>query len=281
MANLTVLDGSSFFVSDAAGDVDPTTALGPDVMGLFHSDVRHLAGWELLINGQRMRVLTSRPNDYYSARVFGALAAGQQEPAIAVRRERIVADGVHEDVWLTNNSSEPVTVRLEMRFGADFADLLSVKDGRPMRGRTGVDVDGKRVTLRCRNRDYERATTITFDVPGDLSEDRMCWDLTIGPRQEWTTCIDIGVVVDGKEVNLRTGHGGMGSVPRTRRCRSTPRSRRARCARSPNCRRPSTTTSATPNPARFSTRCAAASPATSARRRTRRTTAATTRPRCS
>ncbi len=213
MASLTVLDGSSFFISDAAGDVDPVTANGPDVLGLFHSDVRHLAGWELLINGQRMRVLTSRPNDYYSARVFGALATGTGDPSIAVRRERIVADGVHEDLWLTNNSSEPTTVRLELRFGADFSDLLAVKRGEPMRGRTSVVVDGsRRVTLRYQNRGYERATMIVFDEPGDLREDRMCWNLTIGARQQWTTCIDIGVIVDGTEVTMRTGHGGMGLV---------------------------------------------------------------------
>ncbi|GIH18011.1 amylo-alpha-1,6-glucosidase [Rugosimonospora africana] len=212
MANLTVLDGSSFFVSDAAGDVDITEAMSSNVMGLFHSDVRHLAVWSLLIDGQPMRVLTSRPNDYYSARMFGALAAGRHDPSIAVRRERIVADGVHEDLWVSNNSGEPVTVCVELRFGADFADLLAVKRGESMRGRTSVEVDGPRVTLRYQNQAYERLTTIRFGEPGELHEDLMRWNLTIAPREEWTTCIDIGVVVDGKEVSIRTEHGGMGTV---------------------------------------------------------------------
>ncbi|HEY2675052.1 MAG TPA: glycogen debranching N-terminal domain-containing protein [Rugosimonospora sp.] len=211
--DLIVLDGSSFFVSDAAGDVDIADATDSGVKGLFHSDVRHLAGWSLLINGQPMRVLTSRPSDYYSARVFGALAAGAHNPAIAIQRERIVADGVHEDIWVENNSGEPAAVTVELRFGADFADLLAVKNGRSMGGRTRVEVNGEnQVTLAYENQGYRRATTIMFEVPGALAEDLMRWELSLGPREKWQTCIDIAVVIEDREVGMRAGHGGMGSV---------------------------------------------------------------------
>ncbi len=37
--NLTVLDGNTFFVSDAAGDVEP----GSDANGFFHADMRQLS----------------------------------------------------------------------------------------------------------------------------------------------------------------------------------------------------------------------------------------------
>jgi hypothetical protein len=48
---LVVLDGSTFFVSKPSGDLDAA----PDaevVEDLFHSDVRHLARWSLLVNAQ-------------------------------------------------------------------------------------------------------------------------------------------------------------------------------------------------------------------------------------
>jgi len=45
---LTVLDGNTFFVSDAAGDVEP----GEDANGFFHADMRQLSTWRLLLNGQ-------------------------------------------------------------------------------------------------------------------------------------------------------------------------------------------------------------------------------------
>jgi hypothetical protein len=44
------------------------------VEGLFHSDVRHLAGWSLLIDGRPIKVLTTRSVDYYPARVVGTPA---------------------------------------------------------------------------------------------------------------------------------------------------------------------------------------------------------------
>ena len=56
---LTVLDGSSFFVSDPAGDVEP----GPEANGYFFSDMRHLSMWRLLINGEPSRGLSSRVVD--------------------------------------------------------------------------------------------------------------------------------------------------------------------------------------------------------------------------
>jgi glycogen debranching enzyme len=210
--NLIVLDGSSFFVSDQAGDVEADGGPGREVRGLFHSDVRHLTHWSLQVNGRPMRVLTSRTADYYSARVFGALGVESPDPSIGIRRERIVADGVHEDIWVYNHSGEPVTVEVRLAFGADFADLLEVKRGNGVRGTVRASVDGSEVTLSYENRGYHRATQISFEEPGRLTEDAMCWHLSLAPREEWHSCIDITVVIDSTLVRMRAGHGGMGRL---------------------------------------------------------------------
>jgi glycogen debranching enzyme len=208
--DLIVLDGSSFFVSDPAGDVEPDGEDGDAVqrvLGLFHSDVRHLDRWSLLFDDQPMRVLTSRTADYYSARVFGT---GDQDSSIAIRRERIVADGVHEDIWVDNNSSQPVTVTVRLMFNADFADLLDVKSGNPMRGKIRAKVEDNDATLSYVNHGYQRGTRISFEAPGRLTRDEMCWELSLGPREGWHSCIDILVVIDHTAVEMRAGHGGMG-----------------------------------------------------------------------
>jgi len=70
--DLVVLDGSTFFVSDQAGDVR-----GEGTSGLFFQDVRHLSSLSVSIDGAPLRVLTSRVVDYYSARVFGTLATAR------------------------------------------------------------------------------------------------------------------------------------------------------------------------------------------------------------
>src|SRR5260370_13219383 len=108
--SLVVLDGSTFFVSDPNGNVDP----GQEASGFFFRDTRHLSTWRLLLNGRPMRLLTVRTPDYYSAQIFGTLGTARVglNPTILVRRDRFVSDGVHEDVVLDNNSHSDQKIRL-------------------------------------------------------------------------------------------------------------------------------------------------------------------------
>jgi glycogen debranching enzyme len=206
---LVVLDGSTFFVSDPAGDV--ATRPGTDrVAGLFHSDVRHLAHWSLLVDGQPIEVLSSRNVDYYSARVVGTPAG--QGPAVTVRRERVVADGVHEDIWVDNHTATCLDIVLRLEFGSDFADLLAIKFQRATHGTTAVEVGDRRVSLHYASGAYRRATRIDFDQPGTLGRDAMCWQLRLGPRTGWQTCIDVRVTAETGPVAMRIGHGGIGQL---------------------------------------------------------------------
>jgi glycogen debranching enzyme len=130
--DLTVLDGNTFFISDAAGDVAP----GELPNGFFHADMRHLSKWRLLVNGQPTHVLTSRTVDYYSAAIFATLASVSvgENPPVSVRRDRFIARGVHEDLLVQNHSDQSQTVMIEVEYGSDFADLFEVKDRIPKRG---------------------------------------------------------------------------------------------------------------------------------------------------
>ena len=120
--NLTVLDGNTFFVSDAAGDVEP----GNDANGFFHADMRQLSTWRLLVNGQPVHVLTSRTVDYYSASVFATLASvsvGEKPDTDASADYARIADKVLStrfcgtikvtmwrdgEVWVHNHNGERV-----------------------------------------------------------------------------------------------------------------------------------------------------------------------------
>ena len=61
---LTILEGSTFCVSDELGDISEPT------MGLFAHDTRFLSRWILTINGARPLQLSSRKVEYYSAAFF-------------------------------------------------------------------------------------------------------------------------------------------------------------------------------------------------------------------
>ncbi len=91
-AELTVLDGSTYFLSAPSGDVEAVQA-----EGFFHADMRHLSLWRVLVDGEPLRILTSRCIDYYSARIVGVPVDEPSEgPTLSIRRDRFVADGLHE-----------------------------------------------------------------------------------------------------------------------------------------------------------------------------------------
>lgn len=209
MTDLVVLDGSSFFVSDARGDSDGSAATG-----FFHNDMRHLAEWRLLVDGEPVRVLTSRTIDYYSARVFGTLpsAAVGRNPAISVQRDRIVSDGVHEDVAVENHSDEARQVLVELHFGSDFADLFEVKEGIGKPSRVRCEVRDREITLTYRRDGFERGTHLRFDTEGAFEPGRARFDVVLGPRERWELCVDVYCTVDGEQRGPRAGHGGFGRL---------------------------------------------------------------------
>jgi len=68
--------------------------------------MRHLCTWQLLVEGEPIRVLTSRTVDNYSATIFGTLGSARvgENPPISIRRDRFIAGGVHEDLTIENHS---------------------------------------------------------------------------------------------------------------------------------------------------------------------------------
>jgi len=207
--DLTVLDGNTFFVSDAAGDVEP----GELPNGFFHADMRHLSKWRLLVNGRPTHVLTSRTVDYYSAAIFATLASVSvgENPPVSIRRDRFVARGVHEDVIVQNHSDRPQTVTIEVEYGSDFADLFEVKDRIPKRGQLGSVLGPSQVTLTYTRDAYRRNTVIEFSENFSVGPERAQVELHLEPRGSWRTCIDVAPVSDGELNRLEHGDRTFGN----------------------------------------------------------------------
>ena len=83
---LTILDGSTFVVSDDIGDV----GLGAE--GVFADDTRMLSRCRLLLDGESPLLLTSRAVDYFSATHYLRNAPTPRIPAdtVSIGRERFV-----------------------------------------------------------------------------------------------------------------------------------------------------------------------------------------------
>jgi glycogen debranching enzyme len=192
--DLIILDGCTFFYSCANADVD-----AHDGQGLFYRDVRHLSRWQLRVDGREVEPLTSRRVDYYSARVLGKKQDSDGDrPALTVRRDRFVTEGVHEDVVLENLSAERQRVELELTYSSDFADVMEAQDKGNGAGRHWQEASARSVTLWSERDGYRRGTTLTFSRKGQVGKERARFGVDLEPGASWSLCVDMTPVVDGR-----------------------------------------------------------------------------------
>ena len=221
---IAVLEGRTFMLSDAAGDV-PTGCVG----GLLHDDTRFVSCWELTLDGSPLSVLKSGPVDYYSAAFFltNPDLEGIRANTLTIRRLRFVGDGLSEQIAVYNPTPVPVRVRLRLSVGSDFADLFEVKSAVRDRART----------IEVRHDAGERAVHFRYEVPGFVAEsdirvarsrvgtgidgvepfteapprvdgDAFVWDVELGPRRLLDALVRVTARLN--ERSLEPMHAGFG-----------------------------------------------------------------------
>ncbi|MGH2678242.1 MAG: glycogen debranching N-terminal domain-containing protein, partial [Actinomycetota bacterium] len=194
--SIQVLEGSTFMLSDAQGDV-----VEGSVAGLYHEDTRHLNRFVLTVGGATPTVLTSREIDYYSAAFFTTNPDldGIAAKSLTIRRHRFVGDGMRETIRVRNHLREPVQVELRLSCGADFADLFEVK-GKDFRkagtGRREHEPERGLLGFGYEHETFRAATKVNPSIPGRIEGDDIVWDLRIEPLDEWHTGVEVLVHVD-------------------------------------------------------------------------------------
>ena len=92
-----ILDGNTFVVSDARGDIEASFT---DPTGLFSFDTRFLSRWVLTVNGERMNPLSVDDLQYFETRFFLVPGTGTVyiDAKLSVIRQRAVSVGFHEEL---------------------------------------------------------------------------------------------------------------------------------------------------------------------------------------
>ncbi|HEY7692862.1 MAG TPA: glycogen debranching N-terminal domain-containing protein [Gaiellaceae bacterium] len=166
---------------------------------LFYRDVRHLSRWLLRVDGRVLDAMTSRRVDYFSSRVVGKPEASDGDrPALTVRRDRFVSEGVHEDVVVENLSREPRTVEVELSFAADFADVMEAQEEGGGQGKLWQEPAPRSVTLWSDRDGYRRGTVLTFNRKGRVGKERATFTPTLAPGERWSPCVDMTPVAHGR-----------------------------------------------------------------------------------
>jgi glycogen debranching enzyme len=200
---MTLVDESTFIISNAAGDV----VRGP-AGGLFVRDTRILSRFELRVNGVSPEPLASVSDEPFSATFVSRCPPrpGHADSTLMVFRGRYVGQGMREDLVIRNFGDEPTFCSLELFIGVDFADLFAVKEGR------SADADGE-VTHRIedgmldfgyRRGTVSRGAQLHFDpAPAAMAEDLVTFEAIVPARGEWRACIEVHPVIEAMAIEPR------------------------------------------------------------------------------
>jgi glycogen debranching enzyme len=202
---LTILEGSTFGVSDERGDiVEPT-------MGLFAHDTRFLSRWALTINGAPPLILSSRKVEYYSAAFFlrNPVVGGLEHDEISIARERFIGDAMQEHLVVSNHSPRRVAFDLALEMGNDFADIFAVKAydfslGDPAHAKPlpppvapVYEADDNQFVFAVSDNGFHGLTQVVLSERGEADGSKVTYRIELDPRESWRLRADVIPAPDG------------------------------------------------------------------------------------
>ena len=191
---VTVVEGSTFCISGRTGDLFPGSA-----QGLFYQDTRILSTWQVRIHGTLPQVVMVLRGEPFQAKFISRLPVDEDQTELLIERTRYVADGMREEIRLRNLGRQPVRTNLQIRIGADFADLFAVKEGKPQ--------PSGRVSIHPHRSDLD----INYEVDGALRGVRIVaegavahreglhFEVSMPPGGEWRTSVIVSASIQGRD----------------------------------------------------------------------------------
>jgi glycogen debranching enzyme len=191
---VSILEGSTFVVSDPAGDVH---ARPDEPAGLFYRDMRHLSCWQVRLDGRELTALSGDAIEYDEALFFLVAPTGTiyRNSEVVLIRRRHVGDGMQEQLQLDNHGVEPLHLEVSMLFAADFADIFEIKDRLAKVGDFYHRFEPDRVVLGYHREHLRRETTI--HAPGAfLTASTLTFRVELQPGETWRTEIGVSVATE-------------------------------------------------------------------------------------
>jgi len=166
------------------------------VAGFFHDDTRYLSTFLLTVDDHPLDSLTAGNINYFSAAFYltNPGMPGLKARSISVRRARFVGDGLNEEIWVKNHLDAPIRIRVRLQCAIDFADLFEVKSmDVEKQGALRIKPDEKsaRLNFDYINGPFSARAQIRSSSPARVTDDGFLFELSLKPREEWKTQIEI------------------------------------------------------------------------------------------
>jgi glycogen debranching enzyme len=188
---ISILDGSTFLVSSANGDIE---ARRDQAQGLFYKDMRHLSKWKLTLQGTTLDVLSTDAVEPYYSQHFCVPPTGTiyKNPYISIIRQRFIGDGFVEDLTVLNHGTESQEVELRVDAAADFADLFEVKDDLKKKGELYSELREGHLVLGYRRDNFVRETILSSSVPvTDADLNGAVFRFIVQPKSRWNVKLNV------------------------------------------------------------------------------------------
>ena len=200
----TLIEGSSFCISDPGGDIRPGHP-----QGLFVRDTRVLSRWELTVDGSEPQPLSVQHGEPYTATFLSRVAprAGKADSTVLVVRRRFIGDGLREDITIRNTAGRAVRCVLALSADADFADLFEVKGRSKPRASVSVHAVDSALEITGGRRDRRQAVVIDGDGDPTVTDGTLTWRMSIPGHDERSVSIEVIPVIDGTPLTLRYPRG--------------------------------------------------------------------------
>ncbi|MFF3228370.1 glycogen debranching N-terminal domain-containing protein [Nocardia suismassiliense] len=196
LGTVTLVEGSTFCVSDSLGDIRPGTA-----HGMFFRDARVLSRWELLLDDQPLEQLAVRSHEPFKARFVlrKTPQAGLADSTVLVERRRLVGDGLAEVLTVWNLGQEDTALSLTLRVAADFIDLFAVKEGRWGPSASEAAVAAGDLLLTDQD-EPGRGLAVHATAHPVVQVDGLRWQVVIGARSQWQAQVFAQPIHDHRRV---------------------------------------------------------------------------------
>jgi glycogen debranching enzyme len=173
----------------------------PSDKGLYFFDTRLISAWSIYANGTPWELINGGALSFDASRIFltnrGFLTEDGPIPrqTLAFGLCRVLDQGLHEDLDITNYGQKPVRFNLEIAIRSDFADVFDVKAKRDIRrGHIYSDWSEPRQTLRTtyRNVDFSRSVAVSVgksDSRAVFANGRLSFEVGLPPGGRWHCCL--------------------------------------------------------------------------------------------
>jgi glycogen debranching enzyme len=194
---LTILEGSTFCLSDDLGDVAGETT------GFFAWDTRFLSRLVLRVDGARPLPLSAGRLQHFAAAFYlrNPRVDGLPGDSLSIARQRFVGTGLQERIVVRNESMERLAFELSVELGADFADIISVKQhdfalGDPEHAPqlpplAALREEPANGALLFEDGAGDARTRIVLSRPGRVADAVVSYALDLDPHESWELRLDV------------------------------------------------------------------------------------------